>query len=254
MLGIKGGAQQDKFLGGAWKISKLMAEPLKENILLNSPVVNIVQTKSHVEIFTENRGFVAKNVIVAIPSPLIPRINFQPSLPQNKLQLFNQMKMGSVIKVHFAFSYPFWRAQGLSGAAASTNHHLSVVFDQSPNDEKVGILVGLIEGNHAIELSKLDQETRKKKLIDDLIHYFGSAAANPIEYIEQDWIKEEWSQGGYAAHMPPNLMTKYGNEISTPTGLIHWAGTETATEWMGYLDGALQSGIRAAQEIIDLQK
>jgi monoamine oxidase len=54
--------------------------------------------------------------------------------------------------------------------------------------------------------------------------------------------------------MPPNLLSSCRDEISTPTGLIHWAGTETATEWMGYLDGALQSGIRAAQEIIDIQQ
>ena len=254
MIGIKGGAQQDKFLGGAWSIPKLMAEKLSDNILLNSPVLNIVQGNSNVQIFTENMGFVAKNVIVTTPPPLTLNINVQPPLPHNKFQLFHQMKMGSVIKVHFAFKYPFWRKKGLNGSVASTNHHLSVVFDQTPDDESVGILVGLIEGYHAIELSKLDKESRKKKLIDDLIYYFGDSAANPIDYIEQDWIKEKWSQGGYAAHMPPNLMSTCGNEIRTPTGRVHWAGTETATEWMGYLDGALQSGIRAAQEILDIQK
>ncbi|MFV5661906.1 FAD-dependent oxidoreductase [Acinetobacter pittii] len=253
MIGIKGGAQQDKFIGGAWRISNLLAGNLKDNILLNSPVTDIVQGDCNVQVFTENQGFVAKHVIVTTPPPLTLGIKFQPELPVNKTQLLSQMNMGSVIKVHFAFKSPFWRAKGLNGSAASTNHHLSVVFDQTPDDENIGILVGLVEGNHAIELSSLDKETRKKKLIEDLIHYFGSAAANPIEYVEQDWIKEEWSQGGYAAHMPPNLMSLYGNEICTPTGRIHWAGTETAREWMGYMDGALESGIRAAQEIIDIQ-
>ncbi|MEN5174008.1 FAD-dependent oxidoreductase [Acinetobacter higginsii] len=254
MIGVKGGAQQDKFLGGAWKIPELMAKSLSDNILLNSPVISIEQNDLNVKIFTDNKGFVAKNVIVTTPPPLTLSIDFHPPLPHRKFQLFNQMKMGSVIKVHFAFQNPFWRTQGLNGSVASTNHHLSVVFDQTPNDESIGILVGLIEGNHAIELSKLDKESRKKKLIDDLIYYFGNSAANPIEYIEQDWIKEKWSQGGYAAFMPPNLLSSCRDEIRTPTGLIHWAGTETATEWMGYLDGALQSGIRAAQEIIDIQK
>lgn len=254
MIGIKGGAQQDKFHGGAWKIAKLLAENLKDNILLNSPVVSVVQGDSNVQIFTENRGFIAKHLIITTPPPLTLRINFQPELPNNKIQLLTQMKMGSVIKVHFAFKKPFWRTQGLNGSAASINHHLSVVFDQTPIDEKIGILVGLVEGKHAIELSRLDKETRKKKLIDDLIHYFGDEAANPLEYIEQDWIKEEWSQGGYTAYMPPNVISRYGNEIRTPTGFIHWAGTETATEAAGYLEGALQSGIRVAQEIIDIQK
>lgn len=253
MMGVKGGAQQDKFLGGAWEIPKLMADMLSDNILLNSPVVNIVQENSNVQVFTENMGFIAKNVIVTTPPPLTLSINFQPPLPHDKFQLFSKMKMGSVIKVHFAFNHPFWRKQGFNGSVASTNHHLSVVFDQTPDDESIGILVGLIEGDHAIELSKLDKETRKNKLVDDLIYYFGDSAANPIEYVEQDWIKEEWSQGGYAAYMPPNLMSVFGNEIRTPTGRIHWAGTESATEWMGYLEGALQSGNRTAEEIIEAQ-
>ena len=71
--------------------------------------------------------------------------------------------------------------------------------------------------------------------------------------MEQDWLMEEWSQGGYVAHMPPGVMTTYGDCIRQPVDRIHWAGTETATEWSGYLDGALQSGIRAAKEIIHKQ-
>jgi monoamine oxidase len=54
--------------------------------------------------------------------------------------------------------------------------------------------------------------------------------------------------------MPPQLLSSFGEDIRQPVGRIHWAGTETATEWMGYLDGALQSGIRVAEEIISAQR
>ena len=53
--------------------------------------------------------------------------------------------------------------------------------------------------------------------------------------------------------MPPGAMTTYGDCIREPFDRIHWAGTETATEWTGYLDGALQSGIRAAKEVLNKQ-
>ena len=87
-----------------------------------------------------------------------------------------------------------------------------------------------------------------------MVYYFGDDALQPIEYVEQDWIKEPWSQGGYLAYMPPKLLSSFGEDIRQPVGRIHWAGTETGTEWMGYLDGALQSGIRVAEEIISAQR
>jgi monoamine oxidase len=48
----------------------------------------------------------------------------------------------------------------------------------------------------------------------------------------------------------PGAWTGYGRLLREPVGRIHWAGTETATRWMGYLDGAIQSGRRAAAEVM----
>jgi len=49
--------------------------------------------------------------------------------------------------------------------------------------------------------------------------------------------------------MPPGTMTRFGHALREPCGRIHWAGTETATEWAGYIEGGLRSGIRAAREV-----
>jgi len=157
--------------------------------------------------------------------------------------------MGSVIKVHVAYKEPFWRRAGLSGQAASDRHAFNVVFDQTPEDERVGILVGFIDGDHAVEMSARGDNARRQSVISALTDYFGPKAAEPIDYVDQDWTAEEWSRGCYVAHMAPGVMTRYGDVIREPVGRIHWAGTETATDWMGYMDGALQSGIRVAAEI-----
>ena len=159
--------------------------------------------------------------------------------------------MGAVIKVHLAYNRPFWKQQNLNGAVVATDRAVSVVFDQSTTGKDHGVLLGLIEGDYAIELNALDVDTRRQRVIADMVYYFGQQAAHPLEYVEQHWLTEEWSQGGYVAHMPAGVMTSYGDCIRQPFGRIHWAGTETATEWSGYLDGALQSGIRAAKEIIN---
>ena len=66
-----------------------------------------------------------------------------------------------------------------------------------------------------------------------------------------DWTADPWTRGCYGAHFPPGTWTQFGPALRRPVGLLHWAGTETATEWSGYMDGAVQSGKRVAAEILD---
>ena len=176
LISTEGGAQQDKFLGGAWQISKLISEQLGDSLVLNSP-----------------------------------KIHYTPALPVKREKLLQSMIMGAVIKVHVAYDKPFWRHQKLNGAVVATDRPVSVVFDQSPEDESRGVLLGLIEGDYAVELSALDVDSRRQRVLSDLVYYFGKKASHPLEYVEQDWLTEEWSQGGYVAHMPPGAMTTYGD-------------------------------------------
>jgi len=82
------------------------------------------------------------------------------------------------------------------------------------------------------------------------VRVFGPAAASPVRYLDKVWADDEWSRGCYVANMAPGAWTEYGKHLRAPCGRIHWAGTETATVWNGYIDGALQAGERAADEIL----
>ena len=64
------------------------------------------------------------------------------------------------------------------------------------------------------------------------------------------WAEEEYSRGCYAGFLPPGVLTSYGEALRAPIGRLHWAGTETATEWNGYMEGALGAGERAAHEVL----
>ena len=64
-----------------------------------------------------------------------------------------------------------------------------------------------------------------------------------------DWSDEEWTRGCYGAHFPPGTWTQFGPALREPCGRLHWAGTETATVWAGYMDGAVRSGERVAAEV-----
>jgi hypothetical protein len=75
-------------------------------------------------------------------------------------------------------------------------------------------------------------------------------AAEPAGFVERVWANEEWTRGCYGCLMTTGGWTEYGRALREPVGRLHWAGAETATVWNGYMDGAVQSGERAAAEVL----
>jgi len=73
---------------------------------------------------------------------------------------------------------------------------------------------------------------------------------HPVNYVEKNWADEEYSGGCYVSHFPPGILTSLGDAIRQPTGRVFYAGTETATYWSGYMEGAIQAGERAAREVL----
>ena len=86
-------------------------------------------------------------------------------------------------------------------------------------------------------------------MIDRLSAYFGPEARSPIAYGETDWCTERWSGGGPIAIFPTGTLSTHGSAMREPIGRIHWAGTETARDCMGFIEGAVESGLRVAEEV-----
>lgn len=99
MIGVQGGAQQDKFVGGTWQIMERMAAMLSGQIILGDPVHTVTQCPASVKVASLNGLFEAARVIVTAPPPLVARMRFDPALPAKRLGLMRRMPMGCVIKV-----------------------------------------------------------------------------------------------------------------------------------------------------------
>ena len=78
----------------------------------------------------------------------------------------------------------------------------------------------------------------------------GPAALTPVSYLEKDWSDDPWTKGCPTAHTAPGVLRRYGPALRRATGRVHWAGSETSTFWQGYMDGAVRSGERAADEVL----
>lgn len=250
VIGVHGGAQQDRVVGGAWRISERLAEDLGDAVVTSAPVRRITGSASGVAVEAGDATHEAHRVIVAVPPNLAGRIDYEPALPTRRDQLTQQLPHGHVIKVMVAYDGPWWRAEGLSGQAASADGPVGVVFDNTVPGHDPGILVGFYEGAHALYWGERSPTARRQAFVDCLVRFFGPQAAAPVDYVERDWAAEAWTRGCYGAHFPTGAWTRYGPALREPVGPIHWAGTETATRWMGYLDGAVESAERAVAEVL----
>jgi monoamine oxidase len=249
ITGVEGGAQERRIVGGTQQLSQRLAEELGDAVSLETPVRAISQDDAGVTVETDSGSYGGSYVVVSIPPALAGRIAYDPPLPARRDALTQRMPMGSTIKCVATYEAPFWREAGYSGQVLADDGVVGLVFDDSPAGGTRGALVGFVLADRARRWSERDPATRRERVLSDFARYFGDRAAEPLEYVEQAWSNEPWSAGCYAGNMTPGTMTGYGETLRAPVGRIHWAGTETATRWRGYMDGAIRSGERAAAEV-----
>jgi monoamine oxidase len=245
-----GGAQESRFVGGAWTIPLRLASQLGSIVRLNMPVTRIVQEPTRLTVYVGKRRFRAQRVIVAIPPTLAGRISYEPSLPALRDQLTQRMPQGTLMKFEATYATPFWRANGLTGQFVSEIGPVKVGFDVSPSDGSAGILMGFIGGHEARVWGDRPASERRAAALQNLADYFGSQALNPREVTEFNWSAETWNRGCPVALVGPGTLIDFGAALRAPVDRIHWAGTETSTYWNGYMDGAVRSGERAAAEVL----
>ena len=249
LLDTDGGAQQERFVGGSQLVAERAADPLGDSLVLGAPVRRIVHRGDTVTVVADGATVRARRAVVAIPPPLAGRIVYDPPLPGHRDQLTQRMPQGAVVKCMAIYDEPFWRRDGLSGQATSDAGPAKIVFDNSPPDGTPGVLLGFLEGRRAREYTRASPEERREAVVGTFARLFGPRAARPERYIDKSWAEEEWTRGCYGCYLPPGGWTAYGDALKAPVGHIHWAGTETASVWMGYIDGAIRSGERVAAEV-----
>lgn len=252
LLSVADGAQERRFHQGAQFISNRVAEELGQRVILNAPVHTIYHDEQGVRIESDTVIVNARRAVLAIPPTLAGRLRYRPALPGYRDQLTQRVPMGTVIKVQCLYERPFWRDEGYSGQATSDEGALRITFDNSPEDGSSGVLLGFIEGDEGRIWGRKTPEERHAEVTACLARYFGEQARHPLAIEELNWADEEYSRGCYAGFLAPGVWSAYGPALRQPIGRLHWASTETATTWNGYMEGAVRSGERAAQEILAL--
>ncbi|MFN8663695.1 MAG: FAD-dependent oxidoreductase [Thermomicrobiales bacterium] len=249
---MKGGVLESRIVGGSGLIIDKLTSELGDQVMCQAAVRRIDQTGPRV-LLTSDRGVVsAEQVVVAVPPAMAGRITYDPPLPVMRDHLTQRSPMGWGIKVFASYPTPFWRDAGRNGFINNIDPGsvISGAFDNSPPDGSRGVLYGLIEGSGARIWGPLPAAQRKAAVLDAFAACFGPQALEPTGYLERDWATMPWIRGGATVAFGPGTWTGYGAALRAPVERIHWAGTETAIEQWGGMDGAISAAERAVNEIL----
>ena len=250
LAAVDNGAQQSRFVLGAQEISLRMAAALGDAVELNAPVFSVEQDTQGIRVAGPGGVRRARYGIVCVPPAIVgEKIDLGDALSAERRRLQERMPMGRAIKCFVGYNRPFWREAGFSGEAISDGGPVRGVFDAcSPNGDQAA-LVAFIVGDEAAECSSLPVEKRREVVVDALARFFGDEARAVTDYLDQDWSQEEFSRC-YVGVLGPGDFSPLASALREPAGRIHFGGTEAATRWAGYFDGAVTSGERAATEVL----
>jgi monoamine oxidase len=243
------GAQATRFVGGSQSIALAMARDLGAAVELSSPVRAIAQSERGVTVTTDKATISARYAVVALPPALWARIDFSPALPVLCEQLSQRSPMGATVKAFATYERAFWRGAGLSGEAVCDRGPVSVTFDATTHDGKRPALVAFIVGQDARTWSQRTEIERRDAVVGVFARLFGEQARTPRVYLDHDWSTEIWTRGCPVSVLGTGVLSSCASAIRAPFGRVHIAGTESAREHTGYIEGAIEAAERVALEI-----
>lgn len=230
------GTDEYRFAGGAQRLALALGEQLGDRIHINERVTTIAQTDTAITV----DSYVAKRAVLAIPPPLARNIDVE--LPPTARRYVDSAFGGAVVKCFAAYDRPYWRERGLSGESYHAHGTVRATVEVAG---ALPVLLGFVVGDEALRWRSRDAAERRA---DVLASFAQLCDRPPIDYVEIDWSSEAWS-AGCVPGLPPGALSA-GARWREPHGRLHFAGTEAAEHWPGYMEGAIEAGERAATEVL----
>ncbi len=241
---------QYKIVGGMDRLPRAMAERLSDRIRYGAAVQTIEHDKTGVRAgYLQGnllRTLVADYLICTIPFPALRRVQFTPLLSDYKQTAVANTSYMSAALVISQEQRRYWLSRGDNGFARSDwpIEVTSPTFDQPG---RRGLLTATLTGNLALRVSGLPEDRRIVTVQNEVETIFPGARENFEGAVTKSWDNDFWERGAWQ-WFHTGQMTAYGPYMATPEGRVHFAGEHTSA-WAGWMEGAIQSGVRAAKEV-----
>jgi len=252
----EGGGQEFTVETGTGDIVDSIAKDIEKdvNIIVDEAVNTVEQTDDGTvcTLTSSGRIFRSRRLIVCIPPTQQAKIMWAPVLPSTKRFAMQSQQMGLLVKFLAVYSKPYWQEQGYSGELVSgggdSDSPICITLDDS--DEEEFALVGFVGGRLAVQWADKTHKQLEDAILDHLAECFGSWAYDNKSLTVKNWATEPFIEGSPVCLPSVGTMHAF-TALRAPVGNIHFGGTESATAWIGYMEGAVQSGTRAALEVLE---
>ena len=235
--------------GGNSNIINKLAEAMgMENIILKTNVTKVEQKNDNVIVYDSNgKSYKADNIICTVPTFSLLKIIWEPQLPSVYLDALNELQYSRIIKTSILFSERFWKDESLDMITDTIPHYF---YHSTKNQSgKKGILTSYATGDRAYVLSKMKNENRINEICKTLKPAFGEIEKYAEKSVNYYWGSDDYSQGAYAIynkHQWPSVR----ETLNKNHDRVYFAGEHLA-DWQGFMEGAINSGEHAADEIIN---
>ena len=239
-----------KIRGGTDKLPQAFADTLTDQIHLATPVESIEQNADGIIVgVSDGTEYSADRALCTVPLPVLNRIQFSPQLSDAKVEASSGgYDYAASTRVFMQFANRFWESEGLNGWG-NTDWPEEIWQPTWDRGGPRGLLMSYLFYDRAVELDQLSEENGIQHLLNRWTNVFPGVYDNiELEHsTSHSWALQEWSGGAWASP------TEEQNEalaarIGAAEGRIHFAG-EHASDYHGWMQGALVSGLRAATEI-----
>lgn len=250
--GPPGQEEMYRIIGGSDRLPQAMAAALEGRVLLQAAVRRILQTGTApaVRVTIEERGtrreLEADFCVAALPASTLRDVAFEPSLPDQQSRAIATLKYGDATRTLLQFERPFWRRPGRPLAFGS-DLPTGAVWDAAEEQRARSGILSLLAGGRASRALRGIVASEGAPGVVGRLAWLGKPTALIAAYTVS-WEDESWSRGGYAV-FDPSFDPGLREWLARPAGRVVFAGEHTSLQWQGYMNGAIESGKRAAAEI-----
>ena len=239
-------------VGGNQRIPEAMAGVLKSEVRLNKTVVGIRNGNSGVEVQCHDGSiYKAKRTICSMPLPPMRWVKFDPLLPPAKAKAIRMVPSMMITQIHMVPKTPFWEEDGLDPSMWTDTFAGNVMAGRfGDSDDEVTNITAWGRGFNAQYLDTLGKEAAQALVLSEIEQLRPAAKGNLEVAGFKSWQLDPFSGGDWVVWMPGQI-SDFLLALGEPTGRIHFCGEHTALSNRG-LEGAMESGERAALEVLDL--
>jgi len=239
-----------RVVGGLASVPRTLAQRLGERVRLNADVTMVEWDDEGATVHVGTETYRARRVVLAVPPTVVRRIRFRPELPAEHRMAREHQSFGLVLKVQVVYATPFWREQGLSGTGFAPYQPVHEVYDNTPEGDPRGFLVGFVSDLNADAAGQLSQEERRERILDSLAAYFGDQALQPVLFHLSDWQHQELTGGAYGTSFDLGGLSRYGSVLREPVGPIEFGSSDVAGLGFQHVDGAIRVGSELAARLL----